>query len=100
MAYSLARALNCLQPKDFEGCGSCLSCRRIQNRNFEDIIFLEPDGQNIKIEQIRELNRTLNFKPVSGKYRAAIVSNAEKMTEEAANSFLKSLEEPPPTPGL
>lgn len=94
-AISLAQSLNCLQPRDFEGCGACLSCRRIKNGNDADLIFLEPDGQNIKIDQIRELNRALGFKPVSGRYRVTIINHAERMTEEAANSFLKSLEEPP-----
>ncbi|MBN2062283.1 MAG: DNA polymerase III subunit delta' [Deltaproteobacteria bacterium] len=95
-AIALAQALNCLQPRDFEGCGDCIPCRRIRNRNFADLIFIEPDGHNIKIEQIRDLNRALSFKPVSGKYRVVIVNHAERMTAEAANSFLKSLEEPPP----
>jgi DNA polymerase-3 subunit delta' len=64
--------------------------------NFPDLIVIEPDGQNIKIEQIRDLNRRLSFKPVSGGFRLSIINQAELMTEEASNSFLKTLEEPPP----
>lgn len=94
-AMALARAINCGTDISDEGCGDCVTCRQLASGNFPDIISLEPDGQNIKIEQIRELNRSLNFKPVSGKYRITVIDRAEMMTEEAANSFLKTLEEPP-----
>lgn len=95
-ALALAQAVNCQNPVDNEGCGHCLICRQMKSGNFPDRIFVEPDGRNIKIEQIRELNRNLNYKPVSGKYRICIIDQAEMMTEEASNSFLKTLEEPPP----
>ncbi|MFC1534639.1 DNA polymerase III subunit delta' [Thermodesulfobacteriota bacterium] len=95
-AIAFAQSINCYEPIDNEGCGQCLLCRRMINGNFPDLIFIEPDGQNIKIEQIRDLNRSLNFKPVVGKYRVTIINQAELMTEEAANAFLKTLEEPPP----
>lgn len=95
-ALALARSVNCLSGDSEDGCGDCLTCRQLESGNFPDIIFLEPDGQKIKIEQIKELNRKLNFKPVLGKYRITIIDRAEMMTVEAANSFLKTLEEPPP----
>ena len=95
-AMALARAVNCGTGISDEGCGECVTCRQLASGNFPDFISIEPDGNNIKIEQIRELNRNLNFKPVSGKYRITIIDRAEMMTEEAANSFLKTLEEPPP----
>ena len=95
-ALALAQAVNCLEITNREGCGKCLPCRQLVSGNFPDLVFFEPDGRNIKIEQIRGLNRSLNYKPVSGRYRVCIIHQAEKMTEEAANSFLKTLEEPPP----
>ena len=95
-ALAFAKAVNCSTDLSDEGCGNCVTCRQLASGNFPDFISLAPDGQNIKIEQIRELNRSLNFKPVSGKYRITIIDRAEMMTEEAANSFLKTLEEPPP----
>ena len=94
-AVAFAQALNCLDPSDREPCGRCRLCRQVISGNFPDLIFIEPDGQNIKIEQIRELNRELSFKPVTGRYRVTIIHQAEMLTEEAANSFLKTLEEPP-----
>lgn len=95
-ALALARAVNCISPVDEDGCGKCKVCRQMSSGNFPDYYYIEPDGQNIKIEQIREFNRSIGFKPVLGKYRIAIINRAEMMTEEAANSFLKTLEEPPP----
>lgn len=94
-AMALTQAVNCLEPVKGEGCGHCRSCRQILGGNFPDLFTVNPDGQFIKIEQIRELNRSFSFKPVSGRYRVSIIRQAESMTEEAANSFLKTLEEPP-----
>jgi DNA polymerase-3 subunit delta' len=95
-AIALAKAVNCTNDTTGDGCGKCVTCRQLGSGNFPDIISIAPDGQNIKIEQIRELNRDLNYKPVSGRYRITIIDRAEMMTVEAANSFLKTLEEPPP----
>lgn len=94
-AIALAQALNCLAPADGEGCGECRICRQVASGNFPDIETVIPQGKVIKIEQIRELNRRFGYKPVSGRYRVSVVSRAEMMTEEAANAFLKTLEEPP-----
>ena len=94
-AIAFTQAINCLEPMGGEGCGRCLMCRRMISGNFPDLLIIEPDGQNIKIEQIRELNRRYNYRPVSGSYRVTIIKQAEMMNEEAANSFLKTLEEPP-----
>ncbi|MGD2127237.1 MAG: DNA polymerase III subunit delta', partial [Desulfobacteraceae bacterium] len=95
-AIALTRAMNCQEPARGEGCGRCQPCRQINSGNFPDVEFIRPDGQNIKIEQIRNLDRTLAFKPLSGRYRVSIIRQAEAMTQEAANAFLKTLEEPPP----
>ena len=95
-AKALTMALNCRAPTDLDGCGNCPSCHQILGGNFPDLISISPDGQNIKIEQIRDLNRRFSFAPVSAKYRVCVLQQAEAMTSEAANSFLKTLEEPPP----
>ena len=95
-AKAFTMTLNCDSPSGLDGCGVCPSCRKILNGNFPDFITLEPDGQKIKIEQIRALNRSLGYAPFSGGYRVCVIHKAEAMTGEAANSFLKTLEEPPP----
>ncbi len=94
-ALALTGAVNCQQQIEGEGCARCPSCRQIASGSFPDLHMIEPDGQSIKIEQIRDLNRILAFKPLSGKYRVSIIRQAETMTDEAANSLLKTLEEPP-----
>ena len=94
-AYALAQAVNCHNPTTGEGCGECRSCRQMMAGNHPDLFVIKPDGQAIKIDQIRHLIRDLGFKKMSAKFRISIVCQAETMTEEAANAFLKILEEPP-----
>lgn len=98
MARALTMALNCLDSNGGVACGRCSSCRQIQGGNSPDFVLIESleDSQYIKIEQIRnDLNRKLSFAPF-GRFRVSVIYQAEKMTEEASNAFLKTLEEPPP----
>lgn len=95
-AMAFAMALNCREPDEFNGCGHCPPCRQMTGGNFPDFISIRPEGQNILIEQIKGLNRSLSFAPMSGRYRVCVVHQAETMNAEAANSFLKTLEEPAP----
>jgi DNA polymerase-3 subunit delta' len=95
-ALALATAVNCTSVSRGDGCGQCPSCRRIAGRNAPDFLTIEPDGRNIRIKQIRDLNRGMAFAPVSSRYRVVVLERSETMTAEAANAFLKTLEEPPP----
>jgi len=94
LALVLAKALNCEQMED-DACEVCSSCKAISGGKFPDVMSISAEGNAIKIEQIRLLKQTAYLKPMIGKKRVFIVVEAEKMTEEAANSFLKILEEPP-----
>ncbi len=94
-ALALATAVNCTSPSQGDACGNCPSCRRMARENSPDFLTIEPEGRTIKIKQIRELNRSLAFAPVSSRYRVAVLERSEAMTGEAANAFLKTLEEPP-----
>ena len=76
-------------------CGVCKSCRKIQSNNHPDVLHIQPSGSIIKIAQIRGLCRTLSLKPYEARVRVVIVSQAQTMNLEAANAFLKVLEEPP-----
>jgi DNA polymerase-3 subunit delta' len=97
-ALAFALLLNCVDPADDDACTRCDSCRKIFDGNHPDIRLIEPEkgGRAIKIDQIREIERQIAFSPVSARYRVMIIDPAERMTDEAANAFLKTLEEPPP----
>ncbi len=96
MAKALAMYLNCEDPDDDGGCGGCKYCRQIISGNFPDfwIIKTEDPKQKISIEYIREIIRRTSFSPLRN-YRIFVIDEAEKLTEEAGNAFLKILEEPP-----
>ena len=79
-----------------EACGRCAACRTVAAGNHPDIAVLRPEGATIKIDRIRELQSAITFKPFSAPRKWCIVDDAETMTLEAANCFLKTLEEPPP----
>src|SRR3989344_3999841 len=90
IALALAQAMLC---EASTACGNCSQCRAFLAGTNPD--YLEISGEaGIKIEQIRELIFKLSLKAYSGKYKVAVIDCAEQMTIEAANSLLKSLEEP------
>lgn len=95
VAQTLAMALNCEQGK-VDSCDRCSPCRKIKEGIHPDVITLIPKGMNIKIGEIRELRTLVRYGPSLGRWLVAIIHEAEKFTIEAANSFLKVLEEPPP----
>jgi DNA polymerase-3 subunit delta' len=90
-ALALARAVFCTAGR---GCGECIPCRKIDHNNHPDLQIVEPDGKTIKIEQIRNLQKSLSFKPVESTRRICLIDQADKMNLAAANSLLKTLEEP------
>ncbi len=93
-ALNFSKALNCLSLTD-DICGECLHCRKFDNGNFPDFLMVAPKDGSIKIETIRELQKKVNFRPYEGKFKVVLIDGAEEMTLGAANSFLKTLEEPP-----
>ena len=94
-AAVFAKLLNCEQPKNLEPCGFCTACRKFSTGNFPDLAIVEPVGQSLKIEQIRALQEKIYLKSYEGKYKVIIIKEADLMTNQAANSLLKILEEPP-----
>lgn len=93
-AWTFAKALNCLT-NQHDSCDTCSSCGKADHNNHLDIMVLEPEGQFIKIQAIRNLQERMKFKPWEGKKRVCIIDNAERMNDAAANALLKTLEEPP-----
>ena len=101
-ALTMAKAANCLTGAPADGfadecCGFCQVCRRIAEGTYGDVTTIEPDGQFIKIAQTRELAVEVFYRPREGRHRFFIIDSAERLREEAANSLLKTLEDPPPT---
>ncbi len=94
LAVELAKALNCQRKKD-DACDVCRSCKTIERASFPDVMIISPDKNVIKIDRMRILKQTAYLRPMVGNKRVFIVVEAEKMNEEAANSLLKILEEPP-----
>lgn len=80
-----------------EPCGQCHSCIQAESRNHPDIIFVSHEKPNvIGVDDIRDgINNTVMIKPYSSPYKIYIVQEAEKMTPQAQNALLKTLEEPP-----
>lgn len=78
-----------------EGCGDCVSCRKIASGNHPDIHTLEPDGQFIKVDQVRDFQKTLAFRPYEAPRKACIIDGADRFNPSSGNSLLKTLEEPP-----
>ena len=80
-------------------CGQCRACRQIEARVHPDVIWIEPESKSrvIKIEQVREQVKPLIHQTsFEGAWKAAVLLEADRITDGAANAFLKTLEEPPP----
>jgi DNA polymerase III subunit delta' len=93
-ALALAKALNCVAQVG-DACDHCGVCLRIDRHLHPDIHLVEPQGQVIKIDQIRQLQEVLTLQAYEGRVKVAILDDVGKLTVEAANSLLKTLEEPP-----
>lgn len=94
VAYALAQKLLC-EVKDTPDtpCGTCPSCVRVAKHQSENVLFIEPAGQNIKVDQAREIIEFLNLSNF-GRNRVIIIDQANLFNPQAANSILKILEEP------
>lgn len=94
MALWLAKSRFCEQLSDGLPCQNCRACRLIENQEFSDVKVIEPQGQLIKTDTIRELTRDFSRSGFEGEAQVFIIKDAEKMHSNAANSLLKFIEEP------
>jgi DNA polymerase-3 subunit delta' len=102
LARTLAKTLNCEHPLLTDGvatdcCDECLSCRKIENANHADVHWARPESKSriISIDQTREITREMQLKPTEARIKVAVISGADRLNVQAANAFLKTLEEPP-----
>lgn len=109
LARTLAKTLNCQHPvrpapdaPATDCCDACLVCRKIDGENHGDVHWVRPESKSrvITIEQIRELSREVYLKPNEAEFKVAVVVAADRLNPQAANAFLKTLEEPPPKSAL
>jgi DNA polymerase-3 subunit delta' len=95
-AVALAKAIHCEESIN-NFCGICVNCTRISDGNHPDFRLIQPlpDKKEISIQQIRELERELNYRSFTGKRKIALIDPATLMNLSAQNALLKTLEEPP-----
>ena len=97
LAQWLAAALLCEQPDAAgDACGRCAACGWLQAGTHPDLVRLEPEeaGKAIKVDQVRALGSALAMTSHGGRHKVAVIRPAEAMNVNAANSLLKTLEEP------
>lgn len=102
-ATALAQFLQCEHPIDDpqpDACGSCRSCQQILHQSHPDLYVLRPQDDTvhnpkIKIDQLREIEHFVIYRPLLGSHKICLIDPADAMTTEAANALLKTLEDPP-----
>ena len=93
-AKILAKAVNCLSPKDGNPCGECAACRAIDAGTTTDVLEMDAASNN-GVDNIRDIRDEVNFAPSDLKYRVYIIDEVHMLSASAFNALLKTLEEPP-----
>jgi DNA polymerase-3 subunit delta' len=91
-ARAFAAALQCPAGGD----GSCHECRTVLAGSHADVHRVVPEGLSIGVAEVRQIVRTASRAPSQGRWQIVVVEDADRMTEQASNTVLKMLEEPPP----
>ena len=90
VALAFAAALVCKQ----SGCGDCFDCKAALSGSHQDVEIMKVENLNIKVDEIREIVSRSNWATSTSSWRVVVVEDSDRMTDSAANAFLKSLEEP------
>lgn len=93
IANEFAKMILCTDNNRY--CNKCKSCIEFDTDNNPDFKIIEPDGNSLKIEQIRDFQNKVYEKPIISNKKVYIINDSDKMTIEAQNCLLKTLEEPP-----
>lgn len=102
IARTLAKTLNCKEPAiannaAIDSCDDCINCQKVEHDNHADVHWVRPESKSriITVEQMRELMQQINLKPTEAEFKVAVIVSADRLNVQAANAFLKTLEEPP-----
>src|ERR1044071_7459925 len=103
VARTLAKTLNCERPlrkgdNAIDCCDKCATCRKIRETNHPDVHWVRPESKSrvITVAQMRDVMQQIHLKPNEAEFKVAVIVSADRLNTSAANSFLKTLEEPPP----
>ena len=97
LAQAFAKTVFCHELRGgTDACDDCEVCRILEHDNHPDFYLMQPEaGKDYRIEAIREMQKTLPYKPVAGEYRVILLDEAERLGATCGNALLKSIEEPP-----
>ncbi len=102
MALRFAQALSCETPPSSsqpDSCGQCRACEQIASGTYPDVLRIQPEQEKanpqIKIDQVRAIERHMIYRPLLSDRKICIIDDADHLTTNAANAFLKTLEDPP-----
>ena len=93
-AKILAKAINCMNPKNGDPCGECENCLRAEREETLDMIEIDAASNN-GVDEMRELRDTVKYPPQYGTYKVYIIDEVHMLSTSAFNALLKTLEEPP-----
>ncbi|MCO5177016.1 MAG: hypothetical protein M9890_08630 [Thermomicrobiales bacterium] len=110
LALALARALNCTADVAARPCGTCEQCRRASRGSHPDVTFVDLDWQDaviptksrtvarqaLSIDSVKFLRQDIVTRPIFGRWKLQIVADAGLLSGDAADAYLKTIEEPPP----
>ncbi|WP_447005267.1 DNA polymerase III subunit delta' [Saccharothrix isguenensis] len=94
-ARAFAAALQCITADDRPGCGGCPGCHTALAGTHADVRVVSPEGLSISVGEMRALVQVSARRPTSGRWQVVIITDADRLTEGAANALLKAVEEPP-----
>lgn len=93
-AKIFAKAVNCLNPENYNPCNKCEICKGIQNESIMDVLEIDAASNN-GVDNIRELKENVKYPPTKGSYKVYIIDEVHMLSTGAFNALLKTLEEPP-----